>query len=114
MLIRQYRELGATRGIKKKASAIKTLGRSYDDTFSKTDPTITGGLDKFFQKNGVSYFEGSRKKIIEQIEKAVQHHQQSRVSNMDTAPAVHSQPILKYNIQRTRTGIIKTSLKSRN
>ena len=67
--IRQYRELGAKRGIKKKASAIKTLGRSYDDTFSKTDPTITGGLDKFFQKNGVSYFEGSRKKIIEQIEK---------------------------------------------
>ena len=57
----------------------------------------------------------SGKKVhVNFIVNTVQHHQQNRVSSMDTAPVIHSQHILKYNTQRTRTGIIKASLKSRN
>lgn len=54
-------------GITKKASQIKTLNRAWDDNFSKNDPKITGGLDNFFTKNGMSYLEGTTDQIINDI-----------------------------------------------
>lgn len=56
------------RGISKKAKNINGLKKAHDDNYSKGSVALKGNLADFLTKNGYSWFEGSPKTIVNQIE----------------------------------------------